>query len=105
MAQSKRHPSIIGASVSLSEHTAQSLRPTFWHPQAWRPRGQGVGDPPRIPDQQANIVALAEKGGDGVGADKAGPTGDEHRTAASLGGTKHAHRTGSSMGRRPAAKD
>ena len=50
-------------------------------------------------------MALAEKGGDGVGADKAGPTGDQHRTAASLGGTKHAHRTGSSMGRRPAAKD
>ena len=30
--QSKRHPSIIGASVSLSEVAAQSLRPTFRHP-------------------------------------------------------------------------
>jgi hypothetical protein len=32
--QSKRHPSIIGSSVSLSEVAAQSLRPTFWHPEA-----------------------------------------------------------------------
>jgi hypothetical protein len=31
--QSKRHPLIIGASVSLSEVAGQSLRPTFWHPQ------------------------------------------------------------------------
>jgi hypothetical protein len=31
--QSKRHPSSICASVSLSEVAAQSLRPTFWHPQ------------------------------------------------------------------------
>jgi hypothetical protein len=34
--QSKRHLSIIGASVSLSEVAAQSLRPTFWHPQDHR---------------------------------------------------------------------
>src|SRR4029450_1232282 len=31
--QSKHHPAIVGASVSLSEVAAQSLRPTFWHPQ------------------------------------------------------------------------
>jgi hypothetical protein len=40
--QSSCHPSIIGVSASLSEIAVQSLRPTFWHPQATWLQANGI---------------------------------------------------------------
>jgi hypothetical protein len=66
--QSKRHPSIICASVSLSEVAAQSLRPTFWHPQAARCNGrQGREGADRLADHhehpRAGLCCAGSPGG------------------------------------------
>jgi hypothetical protein len=41
-------------------------------------RGQRGGDPLAGADQQAHLMATLDQGGDGMGADKAGPTGDQN---------------------------
>jgi hypothetical protein len=47
-------------------------------------------DPSAVADQQAHLVASLDQGRHGMGADKAGPTGDQNAHPAPFGESEHA---------------
>jgi hypothetical protein len=55
--------------------------------EVWRlepERRQGGGDPVAGAHQQAHLMAALDQGGDGIGSDVAGPTGDQNAYPAPL---------------------